>query len=297
MRDGTYARDPAQVGPRGRARSTTRRSTAPSTSERRGAARAPIAAGRRRRRRRRSARSRCAIPGAGSPRRSCSWRAPRWRCSVATQPALRVGTGRRLPVLVARARTALVATLELTAIAMALGIALGVAARGHAPVAQPAGRGRELALHLGLPRHAGARPAAVLELHRRALPDASPSAIPFGGPVLMHADANTLITPFAAATLGLALNEGAYMAEIVRAGIISVDEGPDRRRARARHDAAADDAPHRAAAGDARDRPADRQRGDLDAQDDVARQRDRLHGPAVFGPAHLLRPTTSRCRC
>ena len=41
----------------------------------------------------------------------------------------------------------------------------------------------------------------------------------------MHGDANTLITPFTAAILGLGLNEGAYMAEIVRAGIISVDEG------------------------------------------------------------------------
>ncbi len=39
------------------------------------------------------------------------------------------------------------------------------------------------------------------------------------------ADANALITPFVAAILGLGLNEGAYMAEIVRAGIISVDEG------------------------------------------------------------------------
>ena len=34
-----------------------------------------------------------------------------------------------------------------------------------------------------------------------------------------------LITPLAAALLGLGLNEGAYMAEIVRAGIISVDPG------------------------------------------------------------------------
>ena len=48
--------------------------------------------------------------------------------------------------------------------------------------------------------------------------------IPFG-PAFIHADANTLITPFTAAILGLGLNEGAYMAEIVRAGIISVEEG------------------------------------------------------------------------
>src|SRR3984957_751372 len=48
--------------------------------------------------------------------------------------------------------------------------------------------------------------------------------VPFG-PAFFHIDANTLITSFIAAALGLSLNEGAYMAEIVRAGIISVDEG------------------------------------------------------------------------
>jgi polar amino acid transport system permease protein len=41
----------------------------------------------------------------------------------------------------------------------------------------------------------------------------------------VHLDANSLITPFVAATLALGLNEGAYMSEIIRAGIISVDEG------------------------------------------------------------------------
>jgi polar amino acid transport system permease protein len=48
--------------------------------------------------------------------------------------------------------------------------------------------------------------------------------VPFG-PALFHPDANTLITVFVAAWLALGFNEGAYMAEIVRAGIISVDEG------------------------------------------------------------------------
>jgi len=50
--------------------------------------------------------------------------------------------------------------------------------------------------------------------------------LPFGiGPTLGGWDTNTVITPFVAATLGLALNEGAYMAEIMRAGILSVDSG------------------------------------------------------------------------
>jgi len=48
--------------------------------------------------------------------------------------------------------------------------------------------------------------------------------IPFG-PAFYTVNANSLVTTFIAAALGLSLNEGAYMAEIVRAGIISVDEG------------------------------------------------------------------------
>jgi polar amino acid transport system permease protein len=48
--------------------------------------------------------------------------------------------------------------------------------------------------------------------------------IPFG-PAFVHADANALITPFVAALLALGLNEGAYMSEIVRAGLLSVDDG------------------------------------------------------------------------
>jgi polar amino acid transport system permease protein len=48
--------------------------------------------------------------------------------------------------------------------------------------------------------------------------------VPFG-PAFFTVNANTLVTSFVAAALGLSLNEGAYMAEIVRAGIISVDEG------------------------------------------------------------------------
>jgi polar amino acid transport system permease protein len=48
--------------------------------------------------------------------------------------------------------------------------------------------------------------------------------VPFG-PALFTVNANVVITSFVAGSLGLSLNEGAYMAEIVRAGIISVDEG------------------------------------------------------------------------
>jgi polar amino acid transport system permease protein len=48
--------------------------------------------------------------------------------------------------------------------------------------------------------------------------------IPFG-PEFWSEESKTLVTSTVAALLALGLNEGAYMSEIVRAGIISVDEG------------------------------------------------------------------------
>lgn len=49
-------------------------------------------------------------------------------------------------------------------------------------------------------------------------------AIPFG-PTLVSWNTNDLITPLTAAIVGLALNEAAYMAEIIRGGLLSVDKG------------------------------------------------------------------------
>jgi polar amino acid transport system permease protein len=49
--------------------------------------------------------------------------------------------------------------------------------------------------------------------------------IPFDGPKLVSWSTNSIITGFVAALLGLIINEGAYMSEIVRAGLQSVDPG------------------------------------------------------------------------
>lgn len=49
-------------------------------------------------------------------------------------------------------------------------------------------------------------------------------SVPFG-PTLVAMDANTLVKPWTAAVLALSLNEGAYMAEIVRGGLLGVDRG------------------------------------------------------------------------
>ncbi len=49
--------------------------------------------------------------------------------------------------------------------------------------------------------------------------------IPFTDVVLFTTPMVKFMTPFVAALIGLGLNEGAYMAEIIRAGILSVDDG------------------------------------------------------------------------
>jgi polar amino acid transport system permease protein len=118
----------------------------------------------------------------------------------------------------------LVATLELTAIAMVVGVALGIvlAVMRLSPNRLLAGASW---LYVWVFRGTPVLVQLLFWSYIAALYPTLSLGVPFGGPVLMHADANTLITPFAAATLGLALNEAAYMAEIVRAGIISVDAG------------------------------------------------------------------------
>jgi polar amino acid transport system permease protein len=115
-------------------------------------------------------------------------------------------------------------TLELTALSMVIGILLGVLAAvmrlSPNPVVAGASwlyiwffRGTPLLVQLLFWGFIGAL------YHRISL------GVPFGGPALIHATSNSLITPFVAALLGFGLNEGAYMSEIVRAGIIAVDEG------------------------------------------------------------------------
>ena len=179
-----------------------------------------------------------------------------------------------------------VVTIELTVASMAIGIVARRGAGRDAPVAEPARRRRELGVHLALPRHAGARPdPASGTTSRRSIPRFA-LGIPFGPTSCTSRHA--LITPFVAGMLALGLNEGAYMAEIVRAGIISVDGGPDPGGAEPRDDPPADHAADRAAAGDARDHPADGQRDDLDAEDDLARQRHRPVAPELLYAAQLI---------
>jgi polar amino acid transport system permease protein len=49
--------------------------------------------------------------------------------------------------------------------------------------------------------------------------------IPFGGPTFVSASANSIVTQFSAAILGLTINCSAYMAEIIRGGILGLEKG------------------------------------------------------------------------
>ena len=142
--------------------------------------------------------------------------------SVATNPRFEWGVvGDYL--FSSRILNGLVLTLELTVLAMAIGAALGIVLALMRMSRSALVSGTSW-VYIWLLR---GTPVLVQILFWNFISALYPSidlGIPFG-PSFVHLDANTLITPFMAATLALGLNEGAYMSEIVRAGIISVDEG------------------------------------------------------------------------
>ena len=100
--------------------------------------------------------------------------------------------------------------------------------------------------------------------------------------------ANTILTAFVAALLGLALSEAAYMAEIVRAGISSVEEGQTEAAQALGMSPGPADAADRAAAGDAGHRPADRQRDDRDDQGHLAGRVRAVLRAVLPAPGHRL---------
>jgi polar amino acid transport system permease protein len=117
----------------------------------------------------------------------------------------------------------LVTTLELTVVAMVIGIILGVVLALMRLSPNPLLSSASW-IYIWLFRGTPVLVQLLFWFNISALFSTINLGIPFG-PQFIHLDANTVITPFVAAMLGLGLNEGAYMSEIVRAGIISVDEG------------------------------------------------------------------------
>jgi polar amino acid transport system permease protein len=114
-------------------------------------------------------------------------------------------------------------TIELTVLAMAggvlLGIALAVMRLSHSPLLSGSAwmfiwffRGTPLLIQL------------IFWFNLSALYPQVSVGIPFG-PELLSGNVNGLVTPMVAALLGLTLNEAAYMAEVIRGGLLGVDHG------------------------------------------------------------------------
>ena len=117
----------------------------------------------------------------------------------------------------------LVLTLELTALSMAIGIALGTLLAVMRLSPNPLVSGASW-VYIWLFRGTPVLVQILFWFNIAALYPRFSIGVPFG-PQFVHFTAAAAITPFVAGMLALGLNEGAYMAEIVRAGIISVEEG------------------------------------------------------------------------
>jgi len=142
--------------------------------------------------------------------------------SVATNPRFQWGVVGDY-MFDSRVLNGIVTTLELTVLAMGIGIVLGVVLALMRLSPNPLLSGGSW-LYIWFFRGTPVLVQIVFWYFIAALYPTIALGVPFG-PAFVHLDANSLITRFAAATLALGLNEGAYMSEIVRAGIISVDEG------------------------------------------------------------------------
>jgi len=114
-------------------------------------------------------------------------------------------------------------TLALTAASMTIGIVLGVIAALMRQSPNPI-VSLVAASYIWLFRGTPVLVQLIFWYNLAALYQHIEIGLPFL-PALVSIPTNTLITPIVAALLGLGLNEGAYMAEIVRGGLLSVDPG------------------------------------------------------------------------
>jgi polar amino acid transport system permease protein len=125
--------------------------------------------------------------------------------------------------LSARVLHGLELTLLLTVVAMAIGIVLGVVLAVMRLSSNPLLSGASWA-YIWLFRGTPVLVQLLFWFNLAALYPRISVGVPFG-PSFAEFSANDVISALTAAILGLGLNEGAYMAEIVRAGILSVEHG------------------------------------------------------------------------
>lgn len=114
-------------------------------------------------------------------------------------------------------------TLELTVLSMVIGLVLGIVLAVMRLSANPIVSTASW-LYIALFRGTPLLVQLIFWFNLSALYPSLSLGVPFG-PAFVSGSSNGFITPFVAALLGLALNEAAYLAEIVRAGLESVDPG------------------------------------------------------------------------
>jgi len=114
-------------------------------------------------------------------------------------------------------------TIKLTILSMAIGIVLGIVAAVMRLSANPVVRGAAW-LYVWFFRGTPLLVQILAWFAISTLFKTLAFGVPFG-PHFAGESTNKLITLFVSALLALSLNEGAYMSEIVRAGILAVDEG------------------------------------------------------------------------
>jgi polar amino acid transport system permease protein len=114
-------------------------------------------------------------------------------------------------------------TIKLTILSMAIGIVLGIVAAVMRLSANPVVRGVAW-LYVWFFRGTPLLVQILAWFAISTLFKTLAFGVPFG-PHFAAESTNKLITLFISALLALSLNEGAYMSEIVRAGILAVDEG------------------------------------------------------------------------
>jgi len=142
--------------------------------------------------------------------------------SIATNPRFEWGIIRHY-FTSSRVLQGLITTLELTVLCMAIGIAIGIVLAVMRLSPNPLVSGASW-IYIWFFRGTPVLVQILFWGFIAALYPTLSLGIPLG-PQFVHFSANSTITPFVAGMLALGLNEGAYMAEIVRAGFISVDEG------------------------------------------------------------------------
>ena len=177
-------------------------------------------------------------------------------------------------------------TLWLTVVAMVVGIVLGIVLAVMRMSANPVVSGLA-AVYLWFFRGTPVLVQLIFWYNLAALFPVIAIGIPFG-PKIFEGSANDLITPFVASVIALGLNEGAYMAEIVRAGIIAVDRGQNDAALALGMSHPLALAAHHPAAGAARDHAAGREPVHLAAEGHVPGVGDRRRRHAHRGAEHFL---------